>query len=61
VRVKNPIIDREMMKIETEIKEIALMEAALYSKRIGIATVVDNSSDTEIARFRYGVEEPPPV
>jgi len=48
-----------MMKIETELKEIALMEAALYSKRIGIATVVDNSSNTEIARFRYGVEEPP--
>ncbi|HVF90559.1 MAG TPA: hypothetical protein VNH22_10870 [Blastocatellia bacterium] len=59
VRVKNPIIDQEMMKIETEIKEIALMEAALYSKRIGVASVIDNSSNTEIARFRYGVEEPP--
>ncbi|HKG20338.1 MAG TPA: hypothetical protein VKC34_00450 [Blastocatellia bacterium] len=59
VRVKNPIIDQEMMKIETEIKEIALMEAALYSKRIGVASVIDNSSNSEIARFRYGVEEPP--
>ena len=59
VIVKNPIIDQEMMKIETEIKEIALMEAVLYSKRIGVASVVDNSSNTEIARFRYGVEEPP--
>ena len=59
VRVKNPIIDQEMMKIDTESREIALMEAALYSKRIGVATVVDNSSNTEIARFRYGVEEPP--
>ncbi len=48
-----------MMKIETEIREIALMEAALYSRRIGLASVVDNSSNTEIARFRYGVEEPP--
>lgn len=59
VRVKNPIIDQEMMKIDTESREIALTEAAHYSKRIGVATVVDNSSGAEIARFRYGVEEPP--
>ena len=58
VRVRNPIIDQEMMKIDTESRDIALTEAALYSKRIGVAVVVDNSTGAEVARFRYGVEEP---
>jgi len=45
------------MKIETEDRALALVEAEHYSKRHGIAQVFDNSSNREVARFRYGVEE----
>lgn len=45
------------MKIETENRMLALGEAEYYSKRHGIASVFDNSSNIEVARFRYGVEE----
>jgi len=58
VRVKNPIIDQEVMKIETDDKTLAFMEAGYLSRRHGIAEVYDNSSKSEVARFRYGVEEP---
>ena len=57
VRVSNPIINQEVMKIETEDRQLALVEAEHYSKRHGIAQVFDNSSNREVARFRYGVEE----
>jgi hypothetical protein len=57
VRVKNPIIDQEVMKIETDDKTLAFMEAEYLSRRHGIAEVYDNSSKSEVARFRYGVEE----
>jgi hypothetical protein len=57
VRVRNPIIDQEIMKIETDDKTLALMEAEYYSRRHGVAEVYDNSSKSEVARFRYGVEE----
>ena len=57
VRIRNPIIDQEVMKIETEDRQLALVEAEHYSKRHGIAQVFDNSLNSEVARFRYGVEE----
>ena len=57
VRIRNPIIDREVMKIETEDRGLALSEAEYYSKRHGLAQVFDDSSNIEVARFRYGVEE----
>jgi hypothetical protein len=57
VRVKNPIIDQEIMKIETDDKTLAMMEAEYLSRRHGVAEVYDNSSNIEVARFRYGVEE----
>lgn len=57
VRIRNPIIDQEVMKIETEDRALALGEAEYYSKRHGIAQVFDNSSNREVARFRYGVNE----
>ena len=57
VRVSNPIINQEVMKIETEDRLLALGEAEYYSKRHGIAEVFDISSNTEVARFRYGVKE----
>jgi hypothetical protein len=57
VRIKNPIINREVMKIETADRALALVEAEHYSKRHGVAQVFDNSSNVEVARFRYGVEE----
>ena len=57
VRVSNPIINQEVMKIETEDRLLALNEAEYYSKRHGIAEVFDMSSNIEVARFRYGVEE----
>jgi hypothetical protein len=46
------------MKIETDDKTLALMEAEYFSRRHGIAEVHDNSSSSQVARFRYGVEEP---
>ena len=57
VRVSNPIINQEVMKIETEDRLLALNEAQYYSKRHGVAEVFDTSSNIEVARFRYGVEE----
>jgi hypothetical protein len=57
VRVRNPLVDQEIMKIETDDKTLALMEAEYFSKRHGIAEVFDNSSNIKVARFRYGVEE----
>lgn len=57
VRVKNPIVDQEIMQIETDDKTLALIEAEYFSKRHGIAEVYDNSSNGLVARFRYGVEE----
>jgi hypothetical protein len=59
VRVRNPIIDQEIMKIETDDKTLAFMEAEYYSRRHGIAEVHDNSSRSKVASFRYGVEESP--
>lgn len=57
VKIRNPIIDQEVMKIETEDRALAFGEAEYYSKRHGIAQVFDNSSNREVARFRYGVNE----
>ena len=57
VRVRNPIIGQEIMKIETDDKTLALMEAEYFSKRHGVAEVYDKTSNSEVARFRYGVEE----
>jgi len=57
VRIRNPIINQEVMKIETEDRGLALGEAEYYSKRHGLAQVFDNSLNIEIARFRYGIEE----
>ncbi|HEX5733649.1 MAG TPA: hypothetical protein VF131_12510 [Blastocatellia bacterium] len=57
IRIHNPIIDAEVMKVETDNKELALAEAAYLSVRHGVARVYDNSANTEVARFRYGVEE----
>ena len=57
VRIKNPIINQEVIRIETEDRELALNEAEHYSKRHGLAQVFDSSSNIEVARFRYGVEE----
>ena len=45
------------MKIETEDRTLALIEAEYYSKRHGVAEVFDGSSDIKVARFRYGAEE----
>jgi hypothetical protein len=57
VRVRNPIIDQEIMKIETDDKTLAFMEAEYYSRRHGIAEVHEDSSESRVASFRYGVEE----
>jgi hypothetical protein len=57
VRIRNPIINQEVMKIETEDWTLALVEAEYYSKRHGVAEVFDSSSAIKVARFRYGVEE----
>ncbi len=58
VRIHNPIIDTEVMKVETDNRELAFAEAAYLSVRHGVARVYDNSASTEVARFRYGVEVP---
>ncbi len=55
VKIQNPIINSEVMQIETESFELAVTEAAYLSKLHGLATVRDNSSNREFARFRYGV------
>ena len=57
IRIHNPIIDTEVMKVETDNRELAFAEAAYLSVRHGIARVYDNSANAEVARFRYGVEE----
>jgi hypothetical protein len=57
VRVRNPIVDMEVMKIETDSRTLALAEAEQLSRRYGIAEVYDNSSGCEIARFKYGVDQ----
>jgi hypothetical protein len=57
IRIHNPIIGAEVMKVDTDNKELALAEAAYLSVRHGVARVYDNSAEAEIARFRYGVEE----
>lgn len=55
--VKNPIIDREIMRIETVDRGVALMEAQTLSSRHGVCVVYDTTVEVEIARFRYGREE----
>jgi len=57
VIIKNPILGQEVMRIETDDKTLALTEAANLSRLHGIALVYEDSSDVEIARFRYGSEE----
>ena len=57
VRVRNPIIDQEIMKVETDDETLALMEAEYLSKRHGVAEVYDNSSNRAVARFKYGVRQ----
>ena len=57
IRIHNPIIDAEVMKVDTDSKELAFAEALYLSVRHGVARVYDNSADAEVARFRYGVEE----
>jgi hypothetical protein len=57
VRVNNPIVETEVMVIQTDNEAIALSEAAYYSRRYGIARVYDDSLNREVARFRYGVAE----
>ena len=56
VIISNPIINKEVMRIETENYALAKSEAAYFSTRHGIASVVDSSSNAEVARFRYGAE-----
>ncbi|HJQ68405.1 MAG TPA: hypothetical protein VKA70_05520 [Blastocatellia bacterium] len=57
IRVHNPIIDAEVMKVDTDNRELAMAEAAYLSVRHGVARVYDSSAGAEVARFRYGVEE----
>ncbi len=57
IRIHNPIIDAEVMKINTDNKELALAEAAYLSVRHGVARVYDNSANAEVARFRYGAQD----
>ena len=56
VIVTNPIISREVMRIETDSEPLALSEAAQLSRLHGVAIVYD-SSNLEVARFRYGTEQ----
>ena len=57
VRIHNPIIDAEVMKVETDNRELAFAEAAYLSARHGVARVYDNSAAAEVARFRYGAQD----
>lgn len=57
IKITNPIIGKEVMRIETDEFTLALMEAAHLSKLHGVAQVYDNSSNAEVARFKYGIEE----
>lgn len=54
VVIKNPLIDREIMRIQTDNQNIALAEALYYSKLHGTASVLSDASGEEVARFRYG-------
>lgn len=61
IRIHNPIIDAEVMKIDTDSRELALAEAAYLSVRHGVAHVYDNSANAEVARFRYGAQDYPEI
>jgi hypothetical protein len=56
VNVNNPIVDKEIMMIETDDYSLAVLEARYLSTRHGVAIVYDKSSNSEVARYRYGVE-----
>jgi len=56
VKVRNPIINQEVMRIDTDNEALAFAEAESLSKRHGIASVYD-SANVELARFRYGIAE----
>ena len=59
IRIHNPIIDAEVMKVETDNRGLAFAEAAYLSLRHGLARVYDNSANVEVARFRYGAQDYP--
>ena len=59
IKIHNPIIDSEVMKVDTDNRELAMAEAAYLSVRHGVARVYDNSAGAEVARFRYGVQDSP--
>ena len=59
IRIHNPIIDAEVMKVETDNRELAFAEAEYLSVRHGVARVYDNSANAEVARFRYGAQDHP--
>ena len=56
VIVTNPIIRTEVMRIETDNELLAVSEAAQLSKLHGVAIVYD-STNMEVARYRYGKEQ----
>ena len=56
VKIRNPILNQEVMRIETDDQGLAFAEAESLSKRHGVASVYD-SANVELARFRYGVAE----
>jgi hypothetical protein len=59
VKINNPIIAKEVMRIETDNYDVAASEAAHLSTRHGVATIYDNCSNSEVARYRYGVKMEP--
>ena len=61
IRIHNPIIDTEVMKVETDNRELAFAEAAYLSVRHGVARVYDNAANMEVARFRYGAQDYPQI
>ena len=56
VVITNPIVSKEVMRIETDNELLAMSEAAQLSRLHGVAIVYD-SSNLEVARFRYGTEQ----
>ncbi|HEY7912275.1 MAG TPA: hypothetical protein VIG62_10230 [Blastocatellia bacterium] len=56
--VTNPIVAQEVMRVETDNRDLAMIEAAHLSSRHGVARVYEESEDREIACFRYGSEQP---
>jgi hypothetical protein len=56
VVITNPIVSKEVMRIETDNELLAMSEAAQLSRLHGIAVVYD-PSNLEVARFRYGTEQ----